>query len=54
MRESCLQACRLTMRFMGDLLDTKQLNERIQYELQDFRQLNYDSFVHDFTRIAVS
>lgn len=49
-----LQACRLTMRFMGDLLDTKQLNDKIQYELQEFHQLNYDTFVQDFTRIAVS
>lgn len=42
------------MRFMGDLLNTKELNEKIQYELQEFHQLNYDSFIHDFTRIAVS
>lgn len=42
------------MRHMGELLESKQLNEKIQYELQEFRQLNYESFVHDFVRLAVS
>lgn len=42
------------MRHMGELLDAKQLNDKIQYELQEFRQVNYESFVHDFTRTAVS
>lgn len=39
---------------MGDLLNCKQLNEKIQYELQEFHQLNYDTFVHDFVQFAVS
>lgn len=38
---------------MGSLLDAKQLNEKIQYELQDFHQMNYDTFIHDFARITV-
>lgn len=48
-----LQACRLTLQFMGDLLGTRDLNEKIQYELQEFRQLNYETFIQDFIRIAV-
>lgn len=51
--DDSFQACRLTMRHVGELLETEQLNDKIQYELQEFRQLNYDSFIHDFTRIAV-
>ena len=49
-----LQACRLTLQFMGDLLGTRDLNEKIQYELQEFRQLNYETFINDFIRTAVS
>lgn len=52
----CLRfkACRLTLRNVGELLDAKELNIRIQYELEEFHQLNYETFVHDFTKIAVS
>lgn len=39
---------------MGVLLEAKQLNERIQFELEDMHQLNYEKFIHDFTRITVS
>lgn len=42
------------MRHMSDLLGVKELNEKIQYELQEFRQLNYEMFLHEFVRITVS
>lgn len=42
------------MRHVGDLFEKRQLNDKIQYELQEFKQLNYESFVHEFTKIAVS
>lgn len=38
---------------MGDLLNCQQLNEKIQYELQEFHQLNYDSFIHNFVQFSV-
>lgn len=38
---------------MGDLLNCKQLNEKIQYELQEFHQLNYESFIHNFVQFSV-
>jgi hypothetical protein len=42
------------MRHMAELLDSKELNIKTQYELQEFRQLNYETFIHDFARISVN
>lgn len=44
----------MTLRNIGNIIDSPKLNEKIQFELQEYQQLNYDSFVHEFTRIAVS
>lgn len=44
----------MTIRHMGELLEAKQLNTKIQYELEEGHQLNYDSFIHEFAKIAVS
>lgn len=44
----------MTLRYMGDLLEAKQLNARIQIELEECHQLNYDTFIQEFTKLAVS
>jgi hypothetical protein len=43
----------MTLRNIGNIMEVPKLNEKIQLELQEYQQLNYDSFVHDFVRIAV-
>lgn len=43
----------MTLRNIGSIIDSPKINEKIQFELQEYQQLNYDSFVHEFTRIAV-
>lgn len=44
----------MTLRNIGNIMDAPKLNEKIQFELQEYQQLNYDAFAHEFARIAVS
>jgi hypothetical protein len=44
----------MSVRNIGNILGANQLNAKIQNDLQEYQQLNYDSFIHEFIRIAVS
>lgn len=44
----------MTLRHIGNIIEVPKLNEKIQLELQEYQQLNYDAFVFDFAKIAVS
>lgn len=44
----------MTLRHIGYILNANELNKKIQNDLQEYQQLNYDSFVYEFIRIAVS
>lgn len=43
----------MTLRHVGNIIEVPKLNEKIQLELQEYQQLSYDAFVHDFIQIAV-
>lgn len=43
----------MTLRHIGNIIEVPKLNEKIQLELQEYQQLNYDAFVHDIAKIAV-
>jgi hypothetical protein len=44
----------MTLRNIGHIINSPKVNEKIQFELQEYQQLNYDAFIHEFTRIVVS
>ena len=44
----------MTLRNIGSIIGVPKLNEKIQLELQEYQQLNYDTFVHELTKIVVS
>lgn len=44
----------MALRNIGNILGVSELNEKIHLELQEYQQLNYDHFVHEFIRTAVS
>lgn len=43
----------MTLRNVGSIIEVPKLNEKIQCELQEYQQLSYDAFVHDFVQIVV-
>ncbi|KAG5684005.1 hypothetical protein PVAND_013258 [Polypedilum vanderplanki] len=47
-----VRACKMTLRNIGNILGANQLNTKIQNDLQEYQQLSYDSFIHEFIRIA--
>ncbi|XP_070495465.1 maestro heat-like repeat-containing protein family member 1 isoform X2 [Chironomus tepperi] len=46
-----VRACKIALRNVSNILGAKQLNEKIQLELQEYQQLNYDHFIHELIRI---